>query len=268
MPDDSPDEGRFLVEVGMQNLPFPIRAIARSDPQGQPTIANVSLMARIKRSFEARWIDTFIQVLHGERESIGVHRLRDHLPVFMDALRATSVSVEYAYPFFVAKSTPVSREECLVQYRCICAAKSLVAESQPRVALRMEIPCISTYPVSDAAQPGGLFGQLSVMDIEVVAHEDVFPEDLVELVDRHALAPVYSFLTPDDQVALIDRIHREKRTSVMIVDAIKSELARRRAISWYAVRSANFGMLHSYSTIIQTEKSAWVPFSSYDDGDT
>jgi hypothetical protein len=155
-----------------------------------------------------------------------------------------------------------------VQYRCICAAKSLVAESQPRVALRMEIPCISTYPVSDAAQPGGLFGQLSVMDIEVVAHEDVFPEDLVELVDRHALAPVYSFLTPDDQVALIDRIHREKRTSVMIVDAIKSELARRRAISWYAVRSANFGMLHSYSTIIQTEKSAWVPFSSYDDGDT
>ena len=30
--------------------------------------------------------------------------------------------------------------------------------------------------------------------------EDVFPEDLVDLVDRHALAPVYSFLTEADQL--------------------------------------------------------------------
>ncbi len=235
------------------------------DPEGQPTVANISVMARIKRSFEARWIDRFIQVLHGQRDLIGVHRLGDHLRTFVEALQATMVRVDYEYPFFVAKQTPLSGETCLVQYRCVCSAKNLLHNDGARVAFRMEIPCISTYPVSDAGHPGGLFGQLSVMGVEVVADEDLFPEDLVSLVDRHALSPVYSFLTEEDQKVLIDRIHGEKRTSVMIVDAVKSELAANRNISWYAVRCANYGMLHSYSTIIQTEKSAWVPFSGYDD---
>jgi hypothetical protein len=30
-----PDEKRFLVDVGMQNLPFPVRAHSRDDPNGQ-----------------------------------------------------------------------------------------------------------------------------------------------------------------------------------------------------------------------------------------
>ncbi len=259
------DESRFLVDVGMQNLPFPIRASSRSAPEGQPTIANISVMARIKQSFEARWIDRFIQVLHGQRDLIGVHRLQEHLRIFVDALNATSARVDYDFPFFVAKQTPASGEACLVQYRCVYSARGLLANNTARVALRMEIPCISTYPVSDAQHPGGLFGQKSIMDLEVVAENNVFPEDLVALVDRHALTPVYSFLTEEDQTVLIERIHAEKKTSVMIVDAIKSELAHNRDLTWYAVRCSNFGMLHSYSTIIQTEKSAWVPFSGYED---
>jgi hypothetical protein len=33
------------------------------------------------------------------------------------------------------------------------------------------------------------------------------------------------------------------------------------------VRVMNFGMLHSYSTVIGTEKNLWVPFSGVDDDD-
>jgi GTP cyclohydrolase I len=97
--------------------------------------------------------------------------------------------------------------------------------------------------------------------VEVESRKDIYPEDLVELVDRHALAPVYSFLTEEDQRSIIHQIHSEKQTSVVMVDEIKGELARDRDIHWYAVRCSNFGMLHSYSTVIGTEKSSWVPFS-------
>ena len=259
------NEKRFLVDVGMQNLPFPIRAISRSAPEGQPTIANISVIARIKRDFEARWIDTFIQVLHRNRDSIGPRTLKEHIQDFLEVLNATTVKIVYDYPLFVEKQTPISQEKCLVQYRCMCSAKNPLLDEHPWGALRMEIPCITTYPASDTQKPGGLFGQLSVMDVEVVSAGDVFPEDLVSLVDRHALAPVYSFLTEEDQTGLIGRIHSTKKTSVVVVDAIKSELARNRDITSYTVRCSNFGMLHSYSTVIQTEKSVWVPFSGYED---
>ena len=259
------DEKRFLVDVGMQNLPFPVRAHSRANPDGQPTIANISVTARIMQDFEARWIDRFIQILHRQRDSIGTHWLKDHIHEYLEELHASVVRIDYDYPFFVEKQAPASEEKCLVRYRCVCSAKTPLAGTTSQVAFKMEIPCITTYPVSDAAKPGGLFGQLSVVDVEVRSDSDVFPEDLVALVDRHALAPVYSFLTEEDQTELINRIHSEKKTSVVVVDGIKAELARNQDVTWYMVRSSNFGMLHSYSTVIQTEKSAWVPFSGYDD---
>lgn len=253
-------EKKFLVDVGMRDLPFPMKVISRADPDGQPTVANISINARIMQEFEARWIDTFIQIVQ-HRDRIGTQTLKGNIPDYIKALRAATVRIDFDYPFFVEKTTPVSREKCLVRYLCTYSAKALSIEDNPKVIFKIEIPCITTYPASDPDHPGGLFGQLSILALEVESKKDIYPEDLVELVDKHALAPVYSFLTEEDQKSIIHKIHSEKQTSVVMVDEIKGELARNSDIEWYAVRCSNFGMLHSYSTVIGTEKSSWVPFS-------
>jgi GTP cyclohydrolase FolE2 len=135
------------------------------------------------------------------------------------------------------------------------------------VFFKMAIPCITTYPASDPEKTGGLFGQLSVVAIETESQKDVYPEDLLDLVDRHALSPIYSFLTKEDQEFVIRKIHTEKKTSVVMLDEIRSELAQNRSLDFYSVTCSNFGMLHSYTTVIGTEKSMWVPFSGYEDAD-
>lgn len=259
------DERRFLVDVAMQNLPFPIRVQSRTIPDGQPTIANISVTARIKQTFEARWIDKFIQILHRQRDSIGTLALKANVHEYLKDLQASMVRIDYDFPVFLEKQTPVSGERCLVRYRCEYSVKALSIGESPQLTFKMEIPCVTTYPISDPSTPGGLFGQLSIIDVEVQSDTDVFPEDLVALVDRHALASVYSFLSEEDQTHLIKRIHSEKKTSVVVLDEIKAELAKNPVVTWYSVRSSNFGMLHSYSTVIQTEKSAWVPFCGNDD---
>jgi hypothetical protein len=63
------------------------------------------------------------------------------------------------------------------------------------------------------------------------------------------------------ELFIIQKVHTENKTSVVMTDGIKDSLARRVDIHWYSVRCSNFGMLHSYSTIIGTEKSMWVPSS-------
>ena len=128
------------------------------------------------------------------------------------------------------------------------------------------MPAVSTYPIAVAGtKSAGLFAQLSMILIEIQGSEDVYPEELVEIVDRHALIPVYSFLTPEDQSFLIEKAHAEKKTSVVILDEIREELARNKHIEWYSLRCSNLGMLHPYTTVISTEKSRWVPFSGYED---
>jgi GTP cyclohydrolase I len=257
------DEKKFLVDVGMRDLPFPMRVMSKVNPDGQFTIANISINARIMHEFEARWIDKFIQIVHEHRDRIGTKTLRVNIMDYLKELNATAVRIDFDYPFFIEKLTPVSREKCLVRYLCTYSTKASSIESEPKIFFKIEVPAITTYPASGPEKPGGLFGQLSIAVIEIQSKKDVYPEDLVDIVDKHALSPVYSFLTEDDQIFIIQKVHSEKKTSVVMTDGIKDELARNRDIDWYSVSCSNFGMLHSYSAVIGTGKSSWVPFSGY-----
>jgi GTP cyclohydrolase IB len=258
------DDSRFLVDVGMRDLPFPMTVISRDEPAGQPTVASISINARIMQDFEARWIDRFIQIVHDHRERIGPQTLDQNILEYLEALKAATVRIDFEFPFFIEKSTPVTASKCLVRYMCTYAAKVSSLNSEPKVIVRCQVPCITTYPISHPDHPGGLFGQLSTVDIEIETHADIYPQDLVDLVDEHAVAPVYSFLAEEDQIEIIHRIHSVHRTSVETTDGIRQALARNKLVDWYSVRCTNFGMLHSYSTVIGTEKSTWVPFSGYE----
>ena len=257
------DDKKFLADVGMENLPFPMKVISKANPEGQQTIANISINARIMHEFEAGWIDKFIQILHNHRDRIGTETLIVNIADYTKELNALNVRVNFEYPFFIEKLTPVSKEKCLVRYLCAFSARTSTVD-KPRIRLKIQVPVITTYPMSSREQPGGLFGQLSVVSIEAETKKDIFPEDIVEIVDKHALVPVYSFLTKEDQVQVIHKIHSEKKDSVIMTDEIKNDLARNHNISWYSVCVSNYGMLHSYSTVISTEKSYWIPFSTFE----
>jgi GTP cyclohydrolase I len=259
------EEKRYLVDIGMRKLPFPITVASKADPKGQATVANISIMARIMHDFEARWIDSFIQILHSHRDKIGTKTLRANIKDYIKTLKASMVKVDFEYPFFIEKLTPVSREKCLVQYLCVYSAKATSLDDDVRISFKIDVPVITTYPQSFSGKAFGLFGQLSVVSIEVQSNADIFPEDIVTLVDSHALAPVYSFLTDEDQRFLIEKIHKEEKTSVVLTDEIKAALSHNPEIEWCSVNCFNFGMMHTYSTYVQTEKSMWVPFSGYED---
>lgn len=260
-----PEDKRFLVDAGLSDLVYPITVLSRDEPEGQRTVASISVTARLMREFEATWIDRFIQVLHGHRHGIGQSTLRANIRDYLGGIGADSVRVDFRYPFFATKTTPVTCAPCLVKYDCTLSAKLPAIEEEPPVFLRVDVPVLTTYPQHRADSPCGLFGQASIVTVEVHGGKDVYVEDLAELVESHALAPVYSYLSQEDQTHLIGRIHSEERTSVAMVDGIRADLARRRDLDWFSVSSRNHGMLHTYSTTIGTEKSLWIPYSGGDE---
>ncbi len=253
-----PDKSTFVEDVGLENLPFPMRVPSRENAEGQPTIANVSVSVRIMSDFQAEWIHRFVQILHQHDNRIAPKILKYNILDYLTKLSATAVQVNFEYPFFMEKLTPVSREKCLVRYLCTYAAKASKVGGES-VRFKIQVPAMTTYPGSSEDKASGLFGQMSVVTIELTSDKDIFPEDLVDLVDKYAISPVYSFLTEADQDHIIEKLHSVRKTSVELVDDIKRELSHSSAISWYSVNCANFGMLHSYSTVIGIEKSPWIP---------
>jgi len=254
-------EKRFMQDVGLVDLPLPLKVYSKLNKEGQYTNAKISITARIMQEFEARWIDKFIQIIHQHRNNIGLESLKVNIFDYMKDLNATKVKVDFKYPFFVEKTTPVSKEKCLVQNHCTYSASIAKSDLEPKVTLKLSVPCITTYPASSPNKPGGLFGQTSKVDIEVRSKNNIYPEELIEIVDKHSLMPVYSFLTEEDQEFVIKKIHSVQKTSVVMVAEIKEELTHLKDIEWYSVKCSNSSMIHSHSTFIATENSMWIPNS-------
>ncbi len=251
------EEKRFLADVGIKNIPFPMKVLSKANPDGQLTIANISVTARIMQEFEAGWIDRVIRILHRHRGTIGTHTLKQNVGDYIRELNATMVRIDFDYPFFVEKVTPVSKEKCITRYNCTYSAKITSIEAV-KILFKISVPVITTYPQSFVnGEQKDLFGQLSTVAVETESSRDIYPEDLVDIVDRHSLVPMYSFLTDEDQRFVIRKIHSERKDSVLMLDEIKEELSRMERLDWFAVRCQNFGMLHSYSTVIANEKAIW-----------
>ena len=143
------NENRFLVEVGMQDLPYPMRTISKLVPEGQATVANISVNARIMQTFEARWIDRFVQTLHEHRGLIGTRTLKKNVLDYVRALKAATVRIDFDYPFFVEKQTPASMEKCLVCCRCAYSVKAHEVGDESRIIFKIEVDNIRVFIYSE-----------------------------------------------------------------------------------------------------------------------
>lgn len=251
--------GLDFADVGVSDLPHPIRAPSRADSQGQPTVARISVEASVARQFEVDWIDRFVQVLHAHRERISTRDLRQDVGAYMEAFEARMVEVTLDYPFFVEKRTPQTGQKCLVKHDCTYSLVALSPAATPRVFFRITVPCITTGPSPDGRRRGSSVSQLSTVPLETESQRDVYPEDLVALVDRNALAPLYSFLAPEDREDILRRIRTQRRTSVEMVERVRGELAADPSLGFYSLRCLDSSFLHTYHTIIGEEMGPSKP---------
>ena len=81
-----PQKKRFLIDVSMKAMPFPMRVLSKTEPDGQQTVAHISARARINKEFEARWIDKFIYTLHQHRDKVGTETLSANINDYLEAL--------------------------------------------------------------------------------------------------------------------------------------------------------------------------------------
>jgi GTP cyclohydrolase IB len=254
----------MTVDAGFQGLPFPMRVPSRANREGQATVADISISARIRGVHEGEWIHQIMRILHEHRDRIGVSTLRINIMDYLLQLDADMVRVDFKYPFFIEKLTPVSREKCLVCYPCSYSARVPSVTGSPRIFFSVTVPVLTSFPAPALYGYNSPPTQVSRLEIETESLVDIFPEDLVALADTHALSPVYSFLTSEDQAYVIDRLATQRKDVETVIEGISNELSRNRSLASYAIRSHSGATLFSYDTLLSADKRMLVPASLMD----
>lgn len=244
-------------KVGVCNLKYPIVVLDRKNAK-QHTVATFSLSVDLPQEFKGTHMSRFVETLtkhHGEITFVT-------LPTILEELRrklnAQSSHVEISFPYFVERLAPVTGLKALMDFDCQFIAESRNGESD--FVLQVTIPVTSLCPCSKAISEYGAHNQRGSVAISVRTArlsdgtpEFVWIEELVEVVDKSASAPVYPLLKREDERYVTMQAYDNPVFVEDIVRNVTVQLRRDPRIAWFRVAALNHESIHNHNAFAEIE---------------
>jgi GTP cyclohydrolase I len=247
-----------LDHVGVAGLSHPIVVLDRKSEK-QRTVGMFSMSVSLPREQKGTHMSRFVEVLnehHGEVTMRTVPRILRDLRARLDAASAR-VTVEF--PYFLERAAPVSDARALMDYHCAFVGE--LHEGVDDFVLRVRVPVTSVCPCSKAISERGAHNQRGYITISVRAEPNahgepqlVWIEELVEVAERSASAPVYPLLKRPDEAYVTVQAYDNP---VFVEDMVRN-VARRLQddprVAWFEVHAENHESIHNHSAFAQV---AW-----------
>lgn len=244
-------------KVGICDLRYPIIVLDRKN-QRQHTVGKFTLSVNLPHEFKGTHMSRFLEVLsrhHGEITFVT-------LPVILEEVRtklnAERSHIELSFPYFVERSAPVTEAKALMDYECEFMAESTARG--PDFVLQVKIPVTSLCPCSKAISEYGAHNQRGYITIQVRtivnasgSPELIWIEELIEIADRSASAPVYALLKREDERHVTMQAYDNPVFVEDIVRNVALTLRDDQRISWYCVHSLNQESIHNHSAFAEIE---------------
>lgn len=242
--EEAPDHPLPLDKVGVKHILYPITVMDRNEGW-QPTVARVNMYVDLPKDFRGTHMSRFISILNRFRGRISYETLREIIEETRRQFAAERAHLELRFPYFIEKTAPVSGETSLMEYR----AGFLVEGNGERFSITdvVNVPVMSLCPCSREISDRGAHNQRSVVRIRVESPKLVWIEELVEIAESSASAPLYALLKREDERALTESSYDNPRFVEDIVRAVAHRLDADERISAYRVECENYESIHNHS---------------------
>jgi len=252
------DRGLAIDQVGVCDLRYPITVLDRQNEQ-QHTTAQISMSVNLPHHFKGTHMSRFLLVLNRHRGEITMRTLPTVLDELRRELEAESAHVEVQFPYVIEKAAPMSGEKGLMDYDCKFAAEANGGADD--FVLSVSVPVTSLCPCSKAISDYGAHNQrgLVTMDIRTSRNgagerELVWIEELIEIAEQSASAPVYPLLKRDDERHVTMQAYENPMFVEDIVRNVALRLDEDARISWFCVRVVNQESIHNHSAFARIER--------------
>jgi len=250
--------GLEIDQVGVSDLRYPITVLDR-DQRKQETVATVSLSVSLPHHFKGTHMSRFIEILNRYRGAITMRTLSAILADMKRLLEAKRSHIDLRFPYFIAKSAPVTGARALMDYECAFSAES--SGRRQDFVLSVAVPVKSLCPCSKQISDYGAHNQRGVvaMSVRMVADRKGMPalvwiEELVEIAERSGSAPVYPLLKRADERHVTMQAYDNPRFVEDIVRNVALQLRRDKRITWFRVRVENQESIHNHSAFAVIER--------------
>lgn len=244
------DRGIPIDQVGVTDLRYPIVVLDRKEKQ-QSTIASLTMSVNLPQEFKGTHMSRFIEVLNEHHGEVTLHTLPAILKRLKERLSARSARIEVRFPYFLQRTAPVSRAQAMMDYDCCFTGETNGGEDD--FVLQVKVPVTSLCPCSKAISDYGAHNQRGVITVDVRstrradgAPELIWIEELVQLSEESASAPVYPLLKREDERHVTMQAYD---TPVFVEDMVRNVATRLQddpRVAWYRVHAVNQESIHNH----------------------
>ena len=246
---NAPDGRKIPIQkVGIKNLRIPITVMDR-EHVSQHTVASVSMTVDLPHRFKGTHMSRFVEIINACRGRVSVHEMDAILGRMIRRFDSSNAHVEIRFPYFVEKRAPVSGAVSLMDFECAFLASMKAGGRKPKFDLVLEVlvPVNTLCPCSREISAEGAHNQRSLVTVKVRSKRLVWLEDLIEMAEAEASAPLYSLLKREDEKFVTEQAYRNPRFVEDVVRGVAIRLRNDRRITWYEVESENLESIHNHS---------------------
>jgi GTP cyclohydrolase I len=246
-------------QVGVSDLRYPITVM---DPKGkdgkQETVANLSMTVSLPHHFKGTHMSRFIEVLNEHRGEVTMRTLPNILHSLKEQLDAEAARIEVTFPYFLEKEAPVSKARGLMEYECTFVGTSNGAGDE--FVFSVKVPVTSLCPCSKEISARGAHNQRGYVTIEARSRraddgnpEIIWIEELIEVAESSASAPVFALLKRADEKAVTEMAYDRPVFVEDIVRGVAQKMMADRRVDWFRVNVVNHESIHNHSAFAKIE---------------
>jgi GTP cyclohydrolase I len=240
-----------LDRVGVVGLVHPASVRDRRN-QVQTSAATFRLLVGLGPQARGVHMSRLVETLGTESVPLSPESIEDLLRKLKSALGAPSSRLEVGFTFFIEKEAPRSGRPSLLA--CTAAFVGSLGERFDLVQ-KIVVPIMTVCPCSREATGGPAASQRGHVAVSVRVQGHMWFEELVELVEESAGAPVYALLSADDERYVITAAHER----AMFVEDLARNAAERLdsdvRVVWYRIEAENLDSVHDHNLYASVERS-------------
>jgi GTP cyclohydrolase I len=244
-------------QVGVSGVHYPITVLDREQGK-QATAARLTMSVNLPQHFKGTHLSRFIEVLNDHRGEVTMRTLPAILEALRRRLEAESARIEVAFPYFVERTAPVTGARALMDYECSFVGE--VDAGRDDFVLGVRVPVTSLCPCSKAISDYGAHNQRGYVTIEVRTVPGpggepalIWIEELIELAERSASAPVYALLKRADERHVTMQAYDNPVFVEDMVRNVATALREDQRVAWFHVRAENHESIHNHNAFAGVE---------------
>jgi GTP cyclohydrolase I len=241
-------------KVGVRGLRFPIQVRDRAR-QVQNTVATIGMFVDLPKEFKGTHMSRFVEVLNAHGSIIHVENILEILRSLQKKLNSATSHLEIEFPYFMAKRSPVSRKDSLMDYVARFDAAACGAETD--FVLTVKVNVTTLCPCSKAIAKYGAHNQRGEVTVALRFKKIVWIEEVIEMVEASASSELYALLKRQDEKQVTERAYENP---VFVEDLVRNVALRLNAhplVTWYRAEAENFESIHNhnaYACIVKGEE--------------